>query len=413
MILMIGLNTSWANLYNCTEASRNPVLIPAVKESIKLSTTSPYLKSYFNDSQFHQNKTPFLIYYAIDSAEAFMQYSVKFEIAKLQQSGLKSPHVNFVGILNSLYVEKNQIIICKNQKISYLNLNTFPLLNESLTIKRKFISTGDHTENETGPILYRVRYFQHSNKPFGQFPLAHPDFLHDLVKLITTEKTLFPTEQYIPFLNLKSHGSKLQVLAGMNKCQSKAKVLSAEKVLSNVLTKNEIRFLKKINNQEKVLSNLDKFEEIISKLQLGSESGTGEDYGLGSSRLGSSRLAFETNGLGDAIHGLGVNEGLGIEFSFGTKQVHLNWALGDLFENKSERVLGFLMLESCDTNRDPEFFHSYIDNVLGYYSAKHSLWYRNLNWWTLLERAKGSSQELINILKIETSKIPNIEVLKN
>lgn len=71
------------------------------------------------------------------------------------------------------------------------------------------------------------------------------------------------------------------------------------------------------------------------------------------------------------------------------------------------------MLESCDTNRDSDLFHSYLNNIYGYYSAKHSLWYRNLNWWDLLEAAEGSSTKLVELLKTKTAQIQNFEVIKS
>lgn len=406
-LFVFGASQSWANLYQCDETSMKPVAVTEKNNpAVSYETTDPFMLNHYKDARFHEKKTPFLVYYAIDSAEAFMQYSVRFEIAKLIDACNKSNNVNFVGLLNSLYVEKNQVIVCKDKKTSYLDLAKFPTLNTNLRIKRKYISTGDHaTNDDIGPLSYLVRYFKHSNKAFGRYPLAHPDFLHDLIDFVLTEKSLFPRDQFIPFLNLKSHGNKQAVLAGMQECQSRAKVLSSRKVVKNILNRKEQKLLDKTITPPEIVTKIDEYEEALSKLHLGSDIRIGDSH-LGNSHLGNSHL-------GDAIQSLGVNEGLGTEFAFGTYHITLNWVLADLFKNGTNNGLGFMMLESCDTNRNVEFFHSYRENVLGFYSAKHSLWYRNLNWWTLLERAEGSSLKLMEILKEETSKIQNIKVISS
>lgn len=405
------ITPAWAGLYSCDEKSEEPFYLSAVQSTeLTYETTESTFLPFHQSDELYRNRKPYLIYYAIDSAEAFMQYSVRFEVAKLQESCLKSKKVNFVALLNSLYVENNEIIVCKDQKLKYLNLKEFPELNNLLFLKRNFISTGNHALNDNlGPLRYLVRYHEHSNESFGRYPLAHPDFLFDLVNLITTEESLFPSHKYLPFLNLKSHGSATKVLAGMHQCQEKAKELTANEALQSILTKDEIDFLNKKNIGPELNNDIDDYDKILSKLQLGTSQGRMiEENDLGENRLGENRLGFKKNGLGNILQGLGVSQGLGLDFSFGTAHIHLNWALSDLFDNDTDRILGFLMLESCDTNRDPKFFHSYLYNVLGFYSAKSSLWYRNLNWWTMLERADSSANNLLNIVKEETSNIPNI-----
>lgn len=408
---LANLHGAQANLYNCDESSGKTVRAPfQEQQELIFIKTEPFIKDSQLNFQNIKNKTPFLIYYVIDSPEAFMQYSVRYELAKLQESCKKSPNVNFAGIINSLYVEKNQIMICKDKKVSYISLKQFSDINEKLIEKRKFISTGDHTDSELGPLTYLTLYGKESNKPFGNYPLAHPDFLHDLIDLVIKEKSLFPTDTYVPFLNLKSHGSNRAVLAGMHDCQAKAKKLSADKIIEKVLSTEEIKFLKSKTTPEKVLEEISLYEKIISKLELGNERGVGSSK-IGQ-QLGGHRLSSSTNGLGQAIIGLGVNEGLGAEFSFGTANINLNWVFNDLFDANPDRSLGFLMLESCDTNRNADFFHSYLNNVIGFYSAKKSLWYRNLNWWDILERSEGSSEKLVEILKVETANIQNIGVVE-
>lgn len=415
-MFLIGLiSSSWASLYNCSSPNSKPIRNQeSTKNELLISNVSPLFTSNELNRENLENKAPFLIYYAIDSAEAFMQYSVRFEIAKLQESCRKNTKVQFVAFLNSLYVESNTFILCKDQKVSEINLKEFPELNKTLAIKRKFITTGNHTDDETGPLRYLVKYFKETNKPFGRYPLAHPDFLYDLVNLATTDKNLFPNEKYSAFINLKSHGSEDNVLAGMHSCQEKAKELSSKKIIENILPKNEIKFLKKNESINSIEENIIEYEKIISKIDLGSSRGVGsfnKDPKLGENRLGENRLDITGTGLGSAFTGLGVNEGLGADYAFGTIQVALGWVLDDLFKAGSDRSLAFMMLESCETNRDPEFFHAYLNNIFGYYTAKKSLWYRNLNWWEILEKADGTTVKVLEILREETPKIPNIEVV--
>lgn len=410
---MIQVKVTWANIYNCNSPNGKPFIKDESTKSELLITYSQPLQTY-NDlnRQNLENKTPFLIYYAIDSSEAFMQYSVRYEVAKLQQSCKSNPKVHFVAFLNSLYVKENSFIFCKNQKLSKINLKEFPELDSSLKTKRKFIRTGDHTDENMGPLKYRVLYFKETNKPFWNYPLAHPDFLYDLVNLVTTNPNLFPNEKFSAFLNLKSHGSEDNVLSGMHDCQRKAKELSANTLLKKLLPKEEIKLLKKLDTPDKVEAHIKQYESIISKIDLGDKPGIGEfknNATLGNERLGNERLGNER--LAIMGNGLGVGEGLGAEYAFGTIQIALGWVLDDLFKADSDRSLAFLMLEACDTNRDPEFFHAYLPNIFGYYTARKSLWYRNLNWWEILEKADGTTVKVLEILREETPKIPNIEVV--
>lgn len=409
--LMIGIaGKAKANIYNCNSTNGKPsVNTQSTKTKLKISYSEPLFATTTVNRENLEFKKPFLIYYAIDSSEAFMQYSVRYEVAKLQQSCRENSNVNFAVLLNSLYVEQNSIVICKDQVVSKINLQEFPELSNSLKMKRKLISSGDHSTGEKGSLKYLVMYFKETNKAFGEYPLAHPDFLFDLINLITTNPNLFPNEIYAPFINLKSHGSEENVLAGMYTCQKRAKELSADAIIKQVLNKKELQFLRKLNDPNEVEKNISDYENIISKLDLGNNPGIGEfksESSLGNERLGNERLSI-------AGAGLGVHEGLGSEVAFGTAQIHLGWVLDDLFPSASRRSLGFLMLEACDTNRDQEFFHTYLTNVFAYYTAKKSLWYRNLNWWELLDEANGKSEKLLVLLKDKTPKIPNIEVVNN
>lgn len=413
ILSMMFMTSSLANagIYSCESSNSKPKeILNEQLGSLVLSKTSPIFPDSATTSiNSFKNKSPFLVYYAVDSSEAFMKYAVGFEVASLQAACKKNINVNFVAFTNSLYTKKNQFVVCKNQNLSTINLSKYPELDKSLKQKRKFLANNRHevsldNDDDLGPMSYRNSYDEKSNKAYAKYPLAHPDFLFDLVNLVTTEKDLFPSEQYVPFFNLKSHGGELNVLAGMHKCQERAKEIAAEKFIEKILTKDEIKFLNKQDTFDKIEANLNKYGKIVGKIGLSNIGSLGGDIGMG----GDVGMSIFTSGLGNIINGLGVDHGLGGEFAFGTGQANLNWVLQDLFASGSDKALGFLMLESCDTNRDADLFHSYLDNIYGYYSAQHSLWYRNLNWWEMLEKAEGNAVKLIEIVKENTAKIPNI-----
>lgn len=416
ILIIANMPISQASLYSCTSPESKPSLLGNQdKVQLTFTNSAPIFSPREQNRTNLEHKKPFLIYYAVDSSEAFMKYSVRYEVARLLKSCKANPNVNFIALINSHFVKKNQFLICKDQKPRYVKLSEFAQLNRLLELKKKFIITGDHTSGERGPLKYMTKYFKEANKPFGKYLLAHPDFVYDLIHLVSNNENLFPSHTYAPFINFKSHGSKFEVLAGMYECQDKAKRLSANKVIANILTKSEIRFLNSLKTPEKVEENLESYESIISKIDLGNERGVGafkpEDESESSNNLGHDRLGHDR--LGGAVSGLGVNQGLGTETAFGTINVALTWILDDLYPSGSKNSLGFLMLESCESNRYPYLFHEYLENVFGYYSAKESLWYRNLNWWDILERANGSTEQMIKILREETPKIPNIKVVEN
>lgn len=366
----------------------------------------PFITSNEINRQNLEFKKPFLIYYAIDTSEAFMKYSIRFEIAKLQQSCRRNNNVQFIAFLNSLYVEKNSFIICKNQKISTLSFKNYPQLHKKLRSKRQYITSDDKKV-----ILGNQLKFKVTNKLFSEYPLAHPDFLYELIHFTISDKDLFPNERYAAFLNLKSHGSKEYLLAGLHECQKNAKILSSKKIIRNILSSTEHKLIDELDSPDKVEKNITEYENIISKLDLGSSRGIGSfnsDPKLGDERLGDERLSIKESNSGNTFAGLGDNEGLGAEFAFGTNQIHLGAIFDELYKEGSSRSLGFLMLEACDTNRNPSLFHNNLTNIFGYYTARKSLWYRNLNWWEILEDSKGLTVNMVNILQDETAKIPNI-----
>lgn len=387
-----------ASLYQCDKPEASPILVDTSPKKINLS----YKSATWNESIRSNNKTPYLIYYVVDSAEPFMKHSVFFESANLIKKCSDGININFALILNSLYTERNQIIVCKDKALRFINLSDFPAIDSNLLLKREHIKNGDHTLNDRGPMKYLVKYENSINETFYKYPLAHPDFLHDLLNFIQTEKTLFAKSKYMPFVHLKSHGSEKTILSGLHNCQLEAKTRAQRDQMNKILNKSDRSFLNEINSVEDALKNLEEFDIVISKLGLGTNAGTVGNLNLGNYNLGNYNLG--------SVAGLGETYGLGADLSFGLYHVTLNAVFDDLYA-KNKQLIGFLMLESCESRRDSTFTLIYMKSIQGYYSASQSLWYRNFDWWNLLQTSQNSSKELIKILKNESEYIKNIEIM--
>lgn len=407
-LLTFSLSAS-ANLYECKDGDSEPVAVQSTSK-VDFASNPAHLFPKSKDLSVHNGRKPFLVYYAVDSSEPFMKLTVKYEIAALKIACQNSDSVNFVAFLNSLYTENNQFIICKDGNYKNVDLKDYPGLNNKLKIKNSYIKNGDHTKGELGPMDYLVQYHSHLNDAFGKFPLAHPDFLYDLVNLTMSESDLFPASNYMPFLNLKSHGSKTNVLSGLLDCQVKAKTLTQNVSLVKAYNPEEIQFLMEADFS----ADFERADTLLEKIGLGTSVAEGGSQlggtNLGGTNLGNRKFSLGGTNLSATISGLGSGNGLGSEFSFGLYHAGLTAVFSHLFNEDNQNILGFAMLESCDTDRNVDFHHASIDNVMGLYSAKHSLWYRNLNWGAIMYEANGSTIRLLELLNLHTSEIENIIV---
>ena len=370
------------------------------------------MANYAKDVIAHSTKKPFLVYLAIDTEEPFMQSAVKYELAELRKACERSEHVNFVAFLNSQVVNGGGdygFSYCKNKVFfRYSIKDNKPELFERIKLKRKALWEGDQGDTIQSPFEFSSRFSPDVTRAFYDYPYAHPDFVYELLKLTITEEALFPSAEYIPYLNLKSHGNSTSVLSGLQNCQKKSKIASQKAVLEKALG-NDVDFLTK----GLPYHFLAQYGRLADKIALGPKIGKTKQPGMGDYSLGDYSLGDYSLGeysLGDAISGLGASEGLGSEFAFGLTHAGLSRVIHRLFNERNERFIGFVMLESCDTNRKHEYHQANLPFVLGMYSAKSSLWYRNLNWWELLENAQGSSIRLIEALEFQTSSLDNILV---
>ena len=417
LVILVGLGAAnvQASLYSCNSLEGEPIAIDEsqVKQSLISSFTSPTWKPDTSLRSEANTKIPFLIYYAVDSEEPFMQLTTKYEIAKLTASCLKSERVNFAAVINSLYVEKNEIIICKSKNLFRLKIDHYPEFDKRLKQKRSYILEADHTEDEQGPMDFIVRFEKSINKPFYNYPLSHPDFVYNFISLLVDKNELFPSVKYEPILNLKSHGSPTTVLSGLHSCQVEAKRRTQEKLIGTLLTPSETKKLSNLTYDSDSKS-LNEIDSILNKLHLGSSYGVAVtlNHEMGMSVSGGLNHEMGLNhdmGLNNKV-GLGSN-GLKAEDSFGMSHIALSGVLNKVFNQRTKKKLSFVMLESCETNRETLLNHV-LDNILGQYTAINSLWYRNLNWWTILEASKDSTSLRRNIDMV-TSNIANIRLEKN
>ncbi len=393
----ISVTFAQAGIYRCSDINGKPEDTSSGTVKMIPHQTPAFILPGAIQRAENMSQKPFLIYYAIDPDELFMQFAVNFEVSKLEESCRNSAVTNFAIIRNSQFLSSREFIICKNKQLSTVKLSRFPEFDRLLLAKQRIISEEDMTLEDKNPLLkFPVSYEKSVNATIAKFPLSHPDFLYGFIHLLITDKSLFPSDEFIPFLNVKSHGSANFVLSGLYPCQLEAKNKSQSEFVRAKLPVEE-----QVNPSEKSL-------EVMG---LGANVG----YGMYPERLNAVTGLNAVAGLNsivglNSITGLSSGHGLGADTAFGTYQVAMNAILSELFKEEEGKVMGFVMFEACDTNRNSTFNNAYLEYTLGYYSAEHSLWYRNLNWWTLLEEGKGSTSRLLTILDRESSRIPNFEI---
>lgn len=433
VLTLLFSTLTFANLYQCKNPGAEPEKAASTENlSFTLHQKSSNWFGELNSRQILKNKKiPFLALYVIDSEEPYMKYATAYEIAKLVKACTDSSYINFAAILNSAYVKENKFFICRDKTPKWILIEKYPKLNKRLLEKKQMLLNGDNTLFNS-IFNYRVIFNRTVNAAFSRFPLAHPDFLHDILETIFTEPELFPSGKYIPVLHLKSHGSRETVLSGLYSCQEQAKVKSQVETLNDLLSTSDLAELNTFDPFKVNHIKLDSYEKIVTKVGLGllsnrNQTANNSDNDLGNINLGDINLgninlgninlnsSFQvsgSSGLGVAFSSLGANDGLGTEIAFGLDHLTLNTVLDDLFNVKNKRILAFLMLESCDTNRESTFEFKYAKNLFGYYSASHSLWYRNLDWWKILHDSQGKLLDVLKNLEADSKKIMNIEIVE-
>lgn len=304
-----------------------------------------------------------------------------------------------------------------------------------------FFSWRDY-QNDPTEMLFQVLFDFSLRDAFVDYYFSHPDLFFIVTELL--KKTIFPKDKYLPFYHIKSHGSMNSLMTGLTNNQLTSKVQCQEKLMAanglimteryaaikdghtglGFLPKN--RFLVSPFTTKKYLQDnnieLDEYGTIICTANCdddvyGDHGGTLGDFGgrLSSERRrmggdlgdGGGRLGTDfgnlgaTDALGSFEGALGKEDnGLGVLAAFGTPFLKMNQILTDMILNSpNSSTIPFMMFESCESNVTGkktifDFQKMNLPQLKAFYSAKGSLWYRNLNWHYLLDRAKGHSGDL-------------------
>ena len=380
--------------------------------------TQPSLYQFKNNLS-QPEKSPFLVYYAVDTLEPFMQASVDFEVKKLREVCSKNKLVNWIVFLNSHYVnaenETPSFLFCKNGKVESRDYPSE--LIESLNTKRYIIENAATIDiyEQLAYMMHLIRYPRYTELEDGTYvdigyqfakrnPFAHPDYLFDLISYVRQD--IFPYSDYVPFLHLKSHGSKEFLLTGLTSYQEEDKTKCQDEIISRV---DELKNYKPIVPGQAGLGDINLFDFNSYGQSLGNRARLSlENGGLGNrGQLGAS------TGLG-GIAGLGGNAGLSSLNHFGMNHLKAPQLITNLTLNAEvENEIAFIMFESCETNIQKKVllndYTKTLANLRSYYTAQGSLWYRNLNWHELL---LGAAKAKLNNQSISQSGLWQELVLK-
>jgi hypothetical protein len=336
------------------------------------------------------NQQAVLIYYASDTPEPFMQWTVDEEILALRRScNSNQPSVNWLAFTNSYYIgdgtpgSGKAFLMCKGGVASMVAMPAS--LVSSIEAKRAWLA-GTSAADPLTLFEIRVPFPSDQGTDFSNYPLAHPDILRQILGFAGQ---LFPPSTYTPFLHLKSHGSEQMVLTGLTQDQVNDKTqcqntIIQQKGITAPLVKYGTAGLAGVSTSQVAQAQP---QSAGAQGQLG-EVGLGEvglgEVGLGEVGLG--EVGLGEVGLGIGTAGLGVH-GLNVSNHFGSPANYVAAALynaGADTPGQAKMYYGFLMLESCDSNVAAQNLYERIINDTGhidaFYSAQGTLWYHNLAW---------------------------------
>ncbi len=210
--------------------------------------TYSHTKAYKAGPPAGAGKKPALMYYLADTDEPFMQYTVQHELDDLRRAceltaSIPGAQANFTVFLNSYFVQrqigKAEFIACVNGV--YRDRQEFPAeIQRILEGKRRLLAQPEiNWEEIAGPLFDpdKMRYITRfaNNVPeirdaFFQHPYAHPDFFAVLFEFT---RALFPVENFVHFIHLKSHGSDRLLLTGLTVNGLKAKSDCQHRILKD------------------------------------------------------------------------------------------------------------------------------------------------------------------------------------
>lgn len=356
-----------------------------------------------------QTRAPALIYYAVDSAEPFMQLAIDYEIRQLRAACEAHATTNWIIILNSAVVAHRAFEVCRAGRFEERVVDY-----SSIDLALSYASDPDF-QLELHPLALRFPpeasdAFKHFNRYYATYPLTNADVLFNLMATVATD--VFPAAAYELFLQVKAHGSPL---------------LAATAPDAEALTQKQVH--QRHSWQNLVAAGVT--SETLVELTPGS-AGVGREPPMARALLDRIGLGAITALQDDAasnperlplVHGLG-RYFLGIDarsdrnyFGIsGETLAKVSRALSD--ELMLDAAFAFLFFETCDSRIQAESTLAlnealrFSSRLAAYYSAAGSLWFRNLDWDVLFEdlSARPTAAHLQDLLMVATARVPNFIV---
>ena len=234
--LGVWIFCSWFFLQTSNASAQDAVYQPLLEESMEI--VEPVIFEQKNLSV--KTKKQALLYYAVDSADPFMQIAVDYEVRTLIKTCNPTTKANFVAILNSHYVNPSnrRLMICRSGVFTKEEFPRNLFLEKMLDAASdpNFVVTKEdmfdelmeglkdvanekeespkeppatmliyHPVGLNGPPMFRAL--------FKQYPLAYIGALRSIWAHVISK--VFPTEEFTTHLHLKSHGSSSLALTGL------------------------------------------------------------------------------------------------------------------------------------------------------------------------------------------------------
>ncbi len=341
-------------------------------------------------------KRPYLFYYAIDTTEPLMLGAIDYEIKKLRQT-CNSDDIYFVAFTNGLY-KKGTFVYCGVQNYRYKHIKSegrfhvayLPRdLSEKLSSFEELLLQEDNSE-----FSFPIPFAAGKGSEFAKYPLSHPDFFASLFSEVKDH--IFPAKRFTPFIHIKSHGSNELVMTAPTPSALNEKVSCQEKMMAQQGTTLDITA---ISSEGVGLGALTSdWEDDYNGSFLGIEVMLGIEVYLGIEVM-----------LG-AQFGQGIEVMLGSSNHFGLSYQKIPQVITHIADYSEQSEVGFIMYESCESNLGTKKvlmnYQSGLPLLRAHYSAVGSLWYRNLDWHTILSQSNNAG-ELQEALLSATRGIPN------
>lgn len=301
-------------------------------------------------------KSPYIIYIAVDSPEPFMQITIDHEVSELKKLCLRNKKVKAAILISSQFTDS-------------LKKDEFP--------KVTFCSDGIIKEQFIKLIQFNELQQTSINSPFADYKL-----LNELYSYLISNN--LPFSDQVPFIQIKSHGDKDNVIIYLSNEMMSNRIESQHKVLD------------KFNIPWPTSSNIKfgdgKYETAFKILE--------KDF--------LSTISSDSNSMLSERSGLNANIS---EDKFSTPKLSLKELELIVKSNSKDGRIGYIFNESCK-NSSRQFNSTLINEMLnkedyyiGSFTAEGSLNYHNLDW-SEFENMMDNADLLSDALSLKISKLP-------